>query len=205
MSLGIQAFELKKNVAVKYLTVPLSKNDRKRWIENWVDKNSSQTLGIDENDLWQCAQARERNLVLVTIDGRIEELLRRTRFCSFWLLNSAFISSVPQQPSSQFSFALRPRSSWLVLLPRLAQIECGPSWGRFPRSPPSLPAPPLERLVFHPVGSDKPDPLGKAERAAIFVVVATDGRATIEAVKAGARRGVLGDRFFRKRSVVARL
>ena len=137
--------------------------------------------------------------------GVSKELLRRTRFCSFWLLNSAFISSVPQQPSSQFSFALRPRSSWLVLLPRLAQIECGPSWGRFPRSPPSLPAPPLERLVFHPVGSDKPDPLGKAERAAIFVVVATDGRATIEAVKAGARRGVLGDRFFRKRSVVARL
>jgi predicted nucleic acid-binding protein len=74
MSLGIQAFELKKNVAVKYLTVPLSKNDRKRWIENWVDKNSSQTLGIDENDLWQCAQARERNLVLVTIDGRIERI-----------------------------------------------------------------------------------------------------------------------------------
>jgi tRNA(fMet)-specific endonuclease VapC len=66
--------ELKKNIAVKYLTVPLSKNDRKRWIENWVDKNSGQTLGIDGNELWQCAQARERNLVLVTIDGRIKRI-----------------------------------------------------------------------------------------------------------------------------------
>ena len=71
---SIEYAELKKNVAVKYLTVPLSRDDRKRWIENWVDKNSGQTLGIDENDLWQCAQARERNLVLVTIDGRIERI-----------------------------------------------------------------------------------------------------------------------------------
>lgn len=66
--------ELKKNVAVTYLSSPLSKDDRKRWIEDWVDKNSGQTLQIDENDLWQCAQARERNLVLVTIDGRINRI-----------------------------------------------------------------------------------------------------------------------------------
>lgn len=71
---SVEYAELKKNVAVKYLTVPLSRDDRKRWIENWVDKNSGQTLQIDENDLWQCAQARERNLVLVTIDGRIERI-----------------------------------------------------------------------------------------------------------------------------------
>lgn len=71
---SIEYAELKKNVAIKYLTIPLSKNDRKRWIENWVDKNSGQALGIDENDLWQCAQARERNLVLATIDGRIKRI-----------------------------------------------------------------------------------------------------------------------------------
>jgi tRNA(fMet)-specific endonuclease VapC len=69
---GAEYAELKKNIAVKYLKVPLSRDDRKRWIETWVDKNSCQTLMIDENDLWQCAQARERNLVLVTIDGRIK-------------------------------------------------------------------------------------------------------------------------------------
>ncbi len=71
---SIEYAELKTNIAVKYLTVPLSKDDRKRWIENWVDKNTGQTLQIDENDLWQSAQARERNLVLVTIDGRIKRI-----------------------------------------------------------------------------------------------------------------------------------
>jgi predicted nucleic acid-binding protein len=71
---SIEYAELKKNVAVTYLTTPLSKDDRKRWIENWVDKTTGQVLQIDENDLWQCAQARERNLVLVTIDGRIERI-----------------------------------------------------------------------------------------------------------------------------------
>jgi predicted nucleic acid-binding protein len=71
---SLEYAELKKNVAVKYLTVPLSKDDRKRWIENWVDKNSGQVLQIDENDLWQCAQARERNLILVTIDGRMKRI-----------------------------------------------------------------------------------------------------------------------------------
>jgi predicted nucleic acid-binding protein len=71
---SLEYAELKKNIALKYLAVPLSKDDRKRWIENWVDKNSGQTLGIDENDLWQCAQARERNLVLVTIDRRIKRI-----------------------------------------------------------------------------------------------------------------------------------
>jgi predicted nucleic acid-binding protein len=66
--------ELRKNVATTYLREPLNRNDRKRWIENWVDKTTSQVLQIDENDLWQCAQARERNLVLVTIDGRMERI-----------------------------------------------------------------------------------------------------------------------------------
>jgi predicted nucleic acid-binding protein len=71
---SIEYAELKKNVAVRYLSAPLSRDDRKRWIENWVDKTTGQVLGIDENDLWQCAQARERNLVLVTVDGRIERI-----------------------------------------------------------------------------------------------------------------------------------
>ena len=66
--------ELKTNVATTYLKEPLNKPDRKRWIENWVDKTTGQVLQIDENDLWQCAQARERNLVLVTTDDRISRI-----------------------------------------------------------------------------------------------------------------------------------
>jgi len=68
--------ELKKNVATTYLREPLNKADRKRWIENWVDKTTGQVLQIDENDLWQCAQARGRNLILVTADGRIDRIAK---------------------------------------------------------------------------------------------------------------------------------
>jgi len=68
--------ELKKSVATTYLREPLNKADRKRWIENWVDKTTGQVLQIDENDLWQCAQARGRNLILVTADGRIDRIAK---------------------------------------------------------------------------------------------------------------------------------
>jgi predicted nucleic acid-binding protein len=73
---SIEYAELKKNLATTYLKQPLDKSDRNRWIENWIDKTTGQVLQIDENDLWQCAQARERNLVLVTTDGRIERISR---------------------------------------------------------------------------------------------------------------------------------
>ncbi|NTE57482.1 type II toxin-antitoxin system VapC family toxin [Agrobacterium tumefaciens] len=41
-----------------------------------ASKRGVQKLGIDENDLWMCAQAKERDLVFVTADrrmGRIPE------------------------------------------------------------------------------------------------------------------------------------
>jgi predicted nucleic acid-binding protein len=50
------------------------RKDRPRYIEEWVDKATGQKLGIDENDLWMCAQAKERNLVLVTADGRMKRI-----------------------------------------------------------------------------------------------------------------------------------
>jgi predicted nucleic acid-binding protein len=45
-----------------------------RWIEDWVDLGSGKRLQIDENDLWICALAKERDLVLVTGDGDMRTL-----------------------------------------------------------------------------------------------------------------------------------
>jgi predicted nucleic acid-binding protein len=45
-----------------------------RWIEDWIDAHSGKQLQIDENDLWICAQAKERDLVLVTGDSDIRRI-----------------------------------------------------------------------------------------------------------------------------------
>ncbi len=39
-----------------------------RWIEDWIVLGSAKRLQTDENDLWICAQAKERDLVVVTTD-----------------------------------------------------------------------------------------------------------------------------------------
>lgn len=39
-----------------------------RWIEDWIFLGSAKRLQSDENDLWICAQAKERDLVVVTTD-----------------------------------------------------------------------------------------------------------------------------------------
>ena len=77
---------LKTNVAKKYLKNPRDKKKRKRWIENWVDKATSQILGIDENDLWMCAQARERNLILVTTDKKIQRIADADAALRLWII-----------------------------------------------------------------------------------------------------------------------
>jgi predicted nucleic acid-binding protein len=65
--------ELKTNLAKKYLA-KASQRDRPRWLEEWVDKASGQKLQVDENDLWMCAQVKERDLILVTADGGIKRI-----------------------------------------------------------------------------------------------------------------------------------
>lgn len=45
-----------------------------RWIEDWVDMGSGKRLQIDENDLWICAIAKERDLTVVTGDGDMRVL-----------------------------------------------------------------------------------------------------------------------------------
>jgi len=65
---------IKAELANKYLDKTLRKDGRPRWIEEWVDKATGQKLQIDENDLWLCAQAKERNLVLLTAENKINRI-----------------------------------------------------------------------------------------------------------------------------------
>jgi predicted nucleic acid-binding protein len=60
-------------MAAKYLAKPL-RRDRPKYVEDWVDQATSKALGVDENDLWMCAQAKERGLVLVTTDQRMKRI-----------------------------------------------------------------------------------------------------------------------------------
>ena len=62
--------ELKTKLAKQYLA-KASRRDRPRWVEEWVDRTSGQKLQIDENDLWICSQAKERDLTVVTSDRRM--------------------------------------------------------------------------------------------------------------------------------------
>ena len=64
---------LKAKMASKYLAKPL-RRDRPKYLEDWVDKANGKVLGVDENDLWMCAQAKERNLVFVTADKGIKRI-----------------------------------------------------------------------------------------------------------------------------------
>lgn len=65
--------ELKANLAKTYLDKAL-RRDRPRWVENWVDKATGQALQVDENDLWMCAQARERDLIMITADAKMDRV-----------------------------------------------------------------------------------------------------------------------------------
>ena len=59
--------ELKANLAGKYLA-KAQRKDRPRWVEDWIDRATGKRLQVDENDLWICAQAKERDLTVVTAD-----------------------------------------------------------------------------------------------------------------------------------------
>jgi predicted nucleic acid-binding protein len=66
----VEYAELRKNLAVTYLP-NLIRSNRPRWVDQWMDRVTQETLQIDENDLWICAQAREWNLALFTTDEQL--------------------------------------------------------------------------------------------------------------------------------------
>lgn len=59
--------DLRKKLALRFLP-SLLHSDRPRWVDQWVPRLTGEKLQVDENDLWICAQARERNLTLLTTD-----------------------------------------------------------------------------------------------------------------------------------------
>lgn len=65
--------EIKALIAHKFLAKSLRK-DRPKYIEDWVDKTTGKKLAIDENDLWMCAQAKERDIIFVTADRRMKRI-----------------------------------------------------------------------------------------------------------------------------------
>ncbi len=64
---------LKAGLATRYLANVL-RRDRPRYVEDWVYKATGKALSVDENDLWMCAQAKERDLILVTADARMKRI-----------------------------------------------------------------------------------------------------------------------------------
>jgi predicted nucleic acid-binding protein len=64
---------IKSKMAVKYLSKPL-RRDRPRYVEDWVDRATGKVLGVDENDLWMCAQSKGRGLLFVTTDQRMTRI-----------------------------------------------------------------------------------------------------------------------------------
>nr|WP_157747530.1 PIN domain-containing protein [Cohaesibacter sp. ES.047] len=65
--------KIKAALAKKFLAKILRK-DRPKYLEEWVDKSSGKALAIDENDLWMCSQAKERDLIFVTADKRMRRI-----------------------------------------------------------------------------------------------------------------------------------
>lgn len=65
--------ELKAKLARRYL-LKANRRDRPRWLEDWPVNNSGQKLQVDENDLWLCAQSKERSLTLLTADGGMQRI-----------------------------------------------------------------------------------------------------------------------------------
>jgi predicted nucleic acid-binding protein len=68
--------KLKAAVVAKYLPNRLQDRSKKRWgnPESWSDEFTGEVLQIQENDLWQCAQAVERDVVFVTCDRGAERI-----------------------------------------------------------------------------------------------------------------------------------
>lgn len=61
---------LKSAVVAKFLPTKLQQRPNKGWgnPENWIDEFTGCALKIQENDLWQCAQAIDRDLTFVSCD-----------------------------------------------------------------------------------------------------------------------------------------
>ena len=58
-----------KAAMVSTFMAKASKNKSPAHLEDWIDHATGKRLGINENDLWICAQGFERDLHVLTCDG----------------------------------------------------------------------------------------------------------------------------------------
>lgn len=67
---------LKANLAQSRVPKRIQKRSKISWgnPESWISEFSGTKLQIQENDLWQCAQAIEREIVFVTVDKGINDI-----------------------------------------------------------------------------------------------------------------------------------
>ena len=79
---ALEYAKLKADLAAHYLP-KVAKQFRKKWVEDWIDKFTGKRLGIDDNDLWICAQAREINFMVIADDkmSRIRQADPLLRWC----------------------------------------------------------------------------------------------------------------------------
>ncbi len=68
--------QLKAAVVAKFLPKRLQRRSKKGWgnPEDWVDEYTGRALKTQENDLWQCAQAIERDLTFVSCDAGMDAI-----------------------------------------------------------------------------------------------------------------------------------
>ena len=65
--------DIKAKVAHRFLASTL-RRDRPAFVEDWIDQATGKAIAIDENDLWMCAQAKERDLTLLTAERRMKRI-----------------------------------------------------------------------------------------------------------------------------------
>lgn len=73
---AIEYAKLKANLAQITMPKKISQRKKAKWgnPESWRSEYSGTTLHVQENDLWQSAQAIEREIVFVTIDGGVSAI-----------------------------------------------------------------------------------------------------------------------------------
>lgn len=64
---------LKAAMVVRYMPNS-SKSQRGQFIENWINHATGLRLGINENDIWICAQALERDIWMVSTDSDFDRV-----------------------------------------------------------------------------------------------------------------------------------
>lgn len=62
---------LKAAMAARYLK---KASERRAHLEEWIDNASGSRLNVNENDLWICAQAHERDICVVACDRDFERV-----------------------------------------------------------------------------------------------------------------------------------